>query len=60
MEGLSLALSPSRSGVPLADMTLSVTWIGTATVLLRYGGFTVLTDPNFLHRGVGDYPARGS
>ncbi len=26
-------------------------FIGTATVLLRYGGFTVLTDPNFLHRG---------
>lgn len=29
----------------------SVTFIGTATVLLRYAGFTVLTDPNFLHRG---------
>ena len=26
-------------------------FIGTATVLLRYGGFTVLTDPNFLHQG---------
>lgn len=26
-------------------------FIGTATVLLRYGGFTLLTDPNFLHRG---------
>ncbi len=26
-------------------------FIGTATVLLRYGGFTILTDPNFLHRG---------
>jgi L-ascorbate metabolism protein UlaG (beta-lactamase superfamily) len=29
----------------------SVEFIGTATVLLRYGGFTILTDPNFLHRG---------
>ena len=29
----------------------SVTFIGTATVLLRLGGLTVLTDPNFLHRG---------
>jgi L-ascorbate metabolism protein UlaG (beta-lactamase superfamily) len=29
----------------------SVEFIGTATVLIRYGGFTVLTDPNFLHRG---------
>jgi L-ascorbate metabolism protein UlaG (beta-lactamase superfamily) len=29
----------------------SVLFIGTATALLRLGGFTVLTDPNFLHRG---------
>src|SRR4051812_14316952 len=29
----------------------SLTFIGTATVLIRYGGFTILTDPNFLHRG---------
>ncbi len=28
----------------------SILFIGTATVLLRYGGFTVLTDPNFIHR----------
>ena len=26
-------------------------YIGTATMLLRLGPFTVLTDPNFLHRG---------
>jgi L-ascorbate metabolism protein UlaG (beta-lactamase superfamily) len=26
-------------------------WIGTATVLLCLGSFTVLTDPNFLHAG---------
>lgn len=31
--------------------TLSVFFIGTATVLIRYAGFTILTDPNFLHRG---------
>lgn len=30
---------------------VAVTWIGTATVLLQLGGFTVLTDPNFLHQG---------
>nr|WP_205709014.1 MBL fold metallo-hydrolase [Kineococcus siccus] len=30
---------------------MSLTFIGTATVLLRYGGLTLLTDPNFLHRG---------
>jgi L-ascorbate metabolism protein UlaG (beta-lactamase superfamily) len=38
----------------LADADLSsgeVMFIGTATVLLRYAGFTILTDPNFLHRG---------
>jgi L-ascorbate metabolism protein UlaG (beta-lactamase superfamily) len=29
----------------------SVEFVGTATVLIRYGGFTILTDPNFLHRG---------
>lgn len=29
----------------------SLLFIGTATVLLRCQGFTVLTDPNFLHRG---------
>jgi hypothetical protein len=28
-----------------------VTFIGTATTLLRLGPFTLLTDPNFLHRG---------
>src|ERR687896_737349 len=31
--------------------TGSITFIGTATVLVRYAGFTILTDPNFLHRG---------
>lgn len=29
----------------------SVYFIGTATVLFRYAGFTILTDPNFLHKG---------
>ena len=29
----------------------SVLFIGTATVLIRYAGFIILTDPNFLHRG---------
>src|ERR1044071_7679341 len=29
----------------------SIFFIGTATVLLRYAGLTILTDPNFLHRG---------
>ncbi|KAM3095752.1 MBL fold metallo-hydrolase [Phormidesmis sp. 146-35] len=29
----------------------SIFFIGTATVILRYAGFTILTDPNFLHQG---------
>ena len=29
----------------------SIFFIGTATMLLRYAGFTILTDPNFLHQG---------
>ena len=32
-------------------MPISLTFIGNATVLLRWGAFTVLTDPNFLHAG---------
>ena len=34
-------------------------FIGTATVLLRLGPFTVLTDPNFLHRGERAYLGYG-
>jgi L-ascorbate metabolism protein UlaG (beta-lactamase superfamily) len=29
----------------------SIEFIGTATVIIRYAGFTILTDANFLHRG---------
>lgn len=29
----------------------SVLFIGTATTLIRFGGLTILTDPNFLHQG---------
>jgi len=29
----------------------SIFFIGTATVIIRYAGFTILTDPNFLHQG---------
>ena len=30
--------------------TADLEWIGNATVLLRLGGFTILTDPTFIHR----------
>jgi L-ascorbate metabolism protein UlaG (beta-lactamase superfamily) len=36
-----------------------LTFVGTATVLLRLGAFTILTDPNFLHRGQRAYLGRG-
>jgi L-ascorbate metabolism protein UlaG (beta-lactamase superfamily) len=35
-----------------ADLTRgSIFFVGAATVVIRYAGFNVLTDPNFLHRG---------
>ena len=29
----------------------SIFFVGTATVVIRFAGFTILTDPNFLHAG---------
>jgi L-ascorbate metabolism protein UlaG (beta-lactamase superfamily) len=29
----------------------SITFVGNATVIIRYAGLTILTDPNFLHKG---------
>lgn len=40
-------------------MHATMTFIGTATVLLRLGGLTILTDPNFLHRGERAYLGYG-
>jgi L-ascorbate metabolism protein UlaG (beta-lactamase superfamily) len=37
----------------------SLEFIGTATTLLRLGPFTLLTDPNFLHRGQRAYLGKG-
>jgi L-ascorbate metabolism protein UlaG (beta-lactamase superfamily) len=48
-EGFLLKL-PSSAGAPVAAEG-SVQFIGTATVLIRYQGLTILTDPNFLHKG---------
>jgi len=41
---------PAGTAAPAAAEG-SVQFIGTATVLIRYQGFTILTDPNFLHKG---------
>jgi L-ascorbate metabolism protein UlaG (beta-lactamase superfamily) len=40
-------------------MERALTFIGTATTLLRLGPFTVLTDPNFIHRGQWVYLGYG-
>jgi len=37
----------------------AITFIGTATMIVRLGSFTVLTDPNFLHRGQRAYLGKG-
>jgi L-ascorbate metabolism protein UlaG (beta-lactamase superfamily) len=37
----------------------SLTFIGTATTLVRLGSFTLLTDPNFLHQGQRAYLGKG-
>jgi L-ascorbate metabolism protein UlaG (beta-lactamase superfamily) len=41
-----------EAGASPADFSKgSIFFVGTATVILRYAGFTILTDPNFLHAG---------
>jgi L-ascorbate metabolism protein UlaG (beta-lactamase superfamily) len=37
----------------------SLEFVGTATTILRLGPFTLLTDPNFLHRGQYAYLGKG-
>jgi L-ascorbate metabolism protein UlaG (beta-lactamase superfamily) len=48
-------MTETTGGEARADLT----FIGTATTLLHLGPFTVLTDPNFLHRGQHAYLGRG-
>lgn len=42
---------PSPDGAAPPGPNGTVQFIGTATVLIHYQGFTILTDPNFLHKG---------
>src|SRR5215213_7254142 len=45
-------LSIDSPAQPDADLSkASVLFVGAATVIIRLGGFTILTDPNFLHAG---------
>jgi L-ascorbate metabolism protein UlaG (beta-lactamase superfamily) len=49
-EAFSLKLPPAGDAAA-NQASGTVQFIGTATVLIRYQGFTILTDPNFLHKG---------
>ncbi len=40
-------------------MDITVTYVGNATTLISAGGLTLLTDPNFLHRGQRAYLGHG-
>ena len=44
-----LQLQPA-STEPAPEDSGSLFFIGNATVLLRFGGFTILTDPSFIHK----------
>ncbi|MGY1811408.1 MBL fold metallo-hydrolase [Blastococcus sp. SYSU D00820] len=47
------------AAVPPASADVTMTFGGNATTLLRIGGFTLLTDPNFLRRGQRAYLGKG-
>ena len=42
---------PSLASTEAGTDEGSVFFVGTATVIIRFAGFTILTDPNFLHAG---------
>ncbi|HEV2706174.1 MAG TPA: MBL fold metallo-hydrolase [Pyrinomonadaceae bacterium] len=46
-----LVLASTAAGAEAHFGRGSIFFVGTATVILRYAGFTILTDPNFLHAG---------
>lgn len=50
-----MSSTPDPGPMPVSRLTFG----GTATSLLRLGPFTLLTDPNFLHRGQRAYLGRG-
>ena len=47
---LTLNIQSAVSGTTDLDRG-SILFVGTATVIIRFAGFTILTDPNFLHAG---------
>lgn len=47
----SLRLPQKGQAQPPDFHSGSIFFVGNATTIIRYGGFTILTDPNFLHQG---------
>lgn len=45
----TLLILPAKERSPQTEAG-SIFFIGNATVLIRYGGFTILTDPTFIHQ----------
>ena len=50
-QSIALPAAAPTADASAADSGGSVQFIGTATVLIRYQGLIILTDPNFLHKG---------
>ena len=50
-QGETFSLQLTAPGAAVDAESGTVQFIGTATVIIRYQGFTILTDPNFLHKG---------
>ena len=59
MEWINELLLPGEDIVATDRSQGSIFFVGNATVILRYAGFTILTDPNFLHRGDHVHLAHG-
>lgn len=49
-------LTPAAGAAPVAG---TLTFLGTATTIIRFGELTLLTDPNFLHQGQRAYLGYG-
>ncbi|WP_262700268.1 MULTISPECIES: MBL fold metallo-hydrolase [Streptomyces] len=50
---------PRTPPAPPPDGAAEFLFVGNATLLIRYGTLTLLTDPNFLHRGQYAYLGKG-
>jgi L-ascorbate metabolism protein UlaG (beta-lactamase superfamily) len=58
-ERLRVTPAGPSAGAQTGTGTDQITFVGTATTLIQVAGFTILTDPNFLHRGQRAYVGMG-